>query len=274
MKIDTFFTKGTSHRICEDYATHGDDFLVICDGCSAQLNTDIGARLLARAAIQNLKEEGEIACEQLHQRILSTALGYCQSLGLSYDCLYATLLLAQLKPEGLMFQMLGDGAIAVQFEDGSIDLMEASFPFSAPFYLIYRKNLEMVKDYLDKINQFKVKTTKVDAEGNITTQEDIHSISLDNVEAGIEQPSYSEKPKIKNIAVFSDGLGTFFTQQTTKTTKSPEPISSIDVVKELFKIKNYMGEFVTRRTNMAMKKNGWLSSDDFSVGMIHFEPGE
>ena len=43
---DSFFIKGSTHKICEDYAAHNEHMAVLSDGCSTAEDTHIGAMLL------------------------------------------------------------------------------------------------------------------------------------------------------------------------------------------------------------------------------------
>jgi len=270
MKIDTFFVQGTTHRVCQDYALHGEDFIILCDGCSSKPDTDIGARLLARAAVQTLKEEGTLSVEEFQQRLLGTALGYCQALGLSIDCLFATLLMAFPFKSGWAIQMLGDGTLAYR-EDGSLHIYDISYPTNAPFYPIYRKNREMLEEYLEYGSTLVIRHVIIGPDGSVTkdTKATEEILSFPKDWGATAWQDYL--PSISDIALFSDGASSCVLPVDKGTSKESEPVDVVDVVKELMAIKSYQGAFVTRRVRMALRRKGWQNTDDLSVGLIHME---
>ena len=68
MTADAYFAIGRTHDVCQDYALASDDvpktWALVSDGCSSSPASDIGARLLGRAAAHAL-ERGRLAPTQV-----------------------------------------------------------------------------------------------------------------------------------------------------------------------------------------------------------------
>ena len=59
MNTGSFFTIGSTHLVCEDYALHGKDYVILSDGCSngggPRIHTDWGSRILCKAAEEHIQ---------------------------------------------------------------------------------------------------------------------------------------------------------------------------------------------------------------------------
>ncbi len=143
MRIDAHFARGRGHPVCQDYATTGPRAAVVCDGCSSAPDSDIGARLLAHAALQaspTAIDEGAW---------LSAPATARRSLGLLPGALDATCILARASDDAIEVTMLGDGVVAARHADGSLALIEVGFPECAPPYPSYTLDAERLHAYRD-----------------------------------------------------------------------------------------------------------------------------
>lgn len=118
MPASAAYAIGSSHTVCQDYARAGSDRALLSDGCSGSPDTDIGARLLVTAALQEPTLDGGLPA-----RAAQTARGWAALQGLAVPdrtpgCLDATLLLAWRDGDHLRALIAGDGAVAVRYRSG------------------------------------------------------------------------------------------------------------------------------------------------------------
>ena len=122
MRGSHHFVIGASHEVCEDYAYSTDDFAALSDGCSVvkgpdgkrrEAHTDVGSRLLVRAAFHH-REEGRP--DLLARLAIHTADGYQRSMDLGADTLSATLACLRIRDGEMFGQIIGDGVLAVRRE--------------------------------------------------------------------------------------------------------------------------------------------------------------
>jgi len=140
MNADAHFGIGKTHKICEDYAIAGDfgirPYAIVCDGCSSSRNTDIGARLLARAAAENLLTFGD---DFNPQAVAWQAAGWATAIGLHPTALDATLMAVfEMDNKQIRTVVVGDGVVAARLRDtGKYDYWAIRYPSGAPGYLTY-----------------------------------------------------------------------------------------------------------------------------------------
>jgi hypothetical protein len=136
------FCIGKSHDVCQDYAASSDEFAALSDGCSIvkdasgnriDAHTDVGARLLVRAAFahSDLLDQGEYSTATIH-----TADGYRRQLGMSVDCLSATLLALKGDDTFIDAFVVGDGAVFGRQRNGTWTGWRYEFD-GPPYYLRY-----------------------------------------------------------------------------------------------------------------------------------------
>jgi len=110
-RADVYFTMGASHQVCEDYALSGRGpggaFVVVSDGCSSAPQTDVGARLLAHAAAQQLRTTSALSLDALIVRAAAVA----RHLTLAAGALDATLLAAWRVGSRVEIAVAGDGVV-------------------------------------------------------------------------------------------------------------------------------------------------------------------
>ena len=284
MNTDVFFTQGSTHKICQDYAISnrrdkdgnilGPAFVVVCDGCSGAEDSDFGARLLARAAVKY--NDRFLTNDQRLNRILATADMYRQSLSLPIQSLCATLLTAVETTHNIEVSIVGDGVVYARRRDGTAVIYEYRYPFGAPYYLRYSLSQQDEEEYGKKFGWCRI--TVVYA---ITGEETkIVRSELNNGRPSDGLPALSCMPAFRTfdksifdlVAIMSDGASAFERFNETNTGREPVSIPMADVLKEMTSFKNYNGEFVQRRCQKALKQcraNGWQNMDDFSIGAIY-----
>ena len=269
MNTDVFFTKGTSHKVCQDYAVAGPDYVVVSDGCSSERHTDFGSRLLTRAAIQYF-DLFDTTAVNFAKKVITTAADAAHALYLDDRCLYATLLCIQTLPDAFFCAMFGDGALVLKDKEGNLHVTKISFPQSMPFYLRYCLSLEAWNDY--KINvglTCTIEKYRILPDGQVVNQ-------------GIENPKFNLSPlqpiyyggtfannDYECAAVMSDGVFDFLVKDDQGA--PPIHVNSSAIIQEAMSFKGYQGEFVWRRMNRAFKlfeEKGWRPFDDFSMGVI------
>src|SRR6266496_2217714 len=152
MNADSAFIIGASHTVCQDYAVAGHSlltqrapdinsaatpYIILSDGCSSSPDTDIGARLLVKAAEQILLAPlrplaNELA--EMHKESARRALLWAGIAGLQPQALDATLLTVHFSDDGLILGCSGDGVIALQSWAGELDVYVISYLSGYPLY--------------------------------------------------------------------------------------------------------------------------------------------
>lgn len=178
ISIDTFVTKGYSHYLCEDYATHVDTdnycAVIISDGCSASTNTDVGSSLVALSAKKHLEylykylemQEANntsdidvlIADKTAFPRLVaSSAFATATSLELNPASIDATLMIAlyDKKRDNVSLFLYGDGNVIIKSDVvGESNYEETSWANSEysnnrPFYPSYHAIKSRLNGYLN-----------------------------------------------------------------------------------------------------------------------------
>ena len=268
MGADCAFVVGKGHRVCEDYARSGKDFVVITDGCSSSPDTDVGARLLNIAACDFVYRFPDLD-EKFHNNVLSSAWMFCRTMGLPEESIDATLLVAhRIDMKQIRVSIWGDGyCIARKRKTKELMVYEQSYPDQFPLYLSYGINVNRYNDYLAQDHgQKELHCWTVGTDGSISDK--------------VETSSFLSKPKgefcfpnevFDLVVILSDGINSFFKIKATETSKTNEPISANDVIKKLLAFKNLNGAFVQRRLNgffSDVNKCEWQHSDDVSLGAV------
>lgn len=275
MNQDHYFYIGKSHDVCEDFAASGQykeyNYAIVSDGCSGSTNTDIGSRILTRAAISNIDK---IYDENLFKNlVVQKASTQINLLDLNQNSLDATLLVAACK-DGLMhLHIYGDGCGVVKYKSGDIIIHDTEFPDNAPYYLNYLT--DTLRNYNFKSNLLNNKEFKYT---------DYISMLNDDVTGRVADapsaPEYFWKSfsycvsDIEYIAVMTDGVKSFEKKIIDSSSISKEPIDYLDVIKEMCSFKNTKGSFVKRRVKSALNnyiKNNTTHLDDFSMAVLYNE---
>lgn len=263
MNSDAYFTIGSTHKICEDYAVAGQlghrVYAIIADGCSSSLDTDIGARFLVKALQQTLSTGNDV--ESYKASIIAAlhvAYSSAKVLEMPARSLDATLGLLVVDEGRLMVFLTGDGIVARRLKDGSILHTVVDFEGNAPYYLSYGLDSNRYEQYRIEYGGRR-KMHLPDPDGSIWPKIDV------DIEEQIAYIPIIDPEEVDSVAIFSDGIQTF---------SGPDKPSLQQIIAECMSFKNTKGEFVQRRCKRALKEyaaKGLVHQDDFSMAAINME---
>ena len=150
MNTDKAINIGSRHSLCQDYVIARSDgpLIILSDGCSSSPDTDIGARLVVKAAEKIFTEEGSDDVERLHQEAARLALGWAGSIGLVAQSVDATLLSAHVSGAQLILACSGDGVIVLESRENNLDVYLVSSPSGYPFYPCYVHQPERLSELI------------------------------------------------------------------------------------------------------------------------------
>jgi serine/threonine protein phosphatase PrpC len=269
MHSDSFFFKGKTHDINEDYAisgfhdvgNHDIPFAIVCDGCSGSKDTDFGARVIAKEASNQIEKltEPSIGEFSFGLSVISQARKIITGTGWDQNCLDATLLVAASSSTRTYIQAIGDGVI-VLIDDEFITIHDITYPSGAPRYLNYWNDPHRSEVYENKYsNKRIVKTHRICGDIINTTENES------------ESPCWSThflNDSYKKVVLLSDGVHSF-QKLVTGNGKVHQPIDMMDILNELISFKTTKGEFVKRRVKRFIKNMDNIeNNDDLSVAAI------
>jgi hypothetical protein len=297
MHSDSYFTKGKTHKVCQDYAAAGDSkdwphsaYAIVSDGCSSSPDTDIGAR---RMVLWGLKEliytyssyidwptvarEAKPDCDLLDPTCIDATLltlRQCDSMDVESTGFTEKTIFAQLAGDGVLAARHRDGRLrywVISYEPGEGGVAPAYPSYlndKARFdqYLALGHGVTTITEYLNGEPEpfFASKRKQVYAKWTGDGWENIDicwEIELDSDEYDF-------------VAVLSDGAESFYTKNSSGQTTS---VPLYDVLQQVMAIKNSKGQFVTRRCQRFFEshcvKNGWEHYDDFSMAAIWCREG-
>jgi hypothetical protein len=269
MNADSAINIGATHSLCQDYVVAQSDgaYVILSDGCSSSPDTDIGARLVVKAAEKIFTEQGSDDVERLHHQAARLALGWAGSIGISAQSVDATLLTAHVSGESLIVACSGDGVIVLESREGVLDVYVVSSPSGYPFYPCYAYQPERLSELISngrttkEINHFR------------RSPADKRFVLLDVTTSDSATEVFDfHASDYKYAAIASDGIDSFFHTQQSATGKRVENVSVLDVLTEFWSFKNSHGAFVERRLKRFTKDvqaNGWQHADDLSIGVIN-----
>jgi len=277
--VDSYFQIGSAHltagKPCQDYAgaETENDFacVIVSDGCSSGARTDIGARLnvlITAAAIKKMEElsiEAEINLVDIFRdKALAELSG---DLGLDRNDLLATCLYAKITPNNNYINIIGDGVIAYQFDNGEIWMSRFEWNKNTPFYPAYRigglRNFIAAHDG-DLLAGVLRETKCIFTNGEYVDQEEV-VYSLQNGMRGVVIDLNDKITMLKYIVLFTDGITQIDQYDWRK------------AVVAMLSYKNTTGEFVKRRAIRELKdsfKIGKGAIDDFACAAIRIEKTE
>lgn len=148
MIADSFFAIGSTHRVCQDYATHWHrDHLalaIVCDGCSDSPKTDVGARLLAETFSTCVRSQIPAPRNFLKDSLTlfgANMRNIVRLLGMHTRWFDATLLAAIANEETQTISLFiwGDGHLRIEHTDGRVTTLDVDFNENqnAPYYPSY-----------------------------------------------------------------------------------------------------------------------------------------
>lgn len=254
---DAWFHPGTTHLVCEDYAAvspAGSSAVaaIVCDGCSGSADTDVGARVLAWAALAALAD-GRLVDPGTAAFQASVA---ARTLALPDDALDATLLAALVTPQGVRVVAAGDGVIGARHRDGRYELWQLEHPEGAPPYPSYVLDPDRRRDYLLTFGDTLVVRHRA-PDGTWSTS------TADGGQLGLT----FDPAQVDLVLLGSDGLSAFCGPDV-----SADAIAVETIVGELLGVTHTAGRFAARRgrrlINRTCERNGWRPLDDVGIAAI------
>jgi hypothetical protein len=255
MNIDSFFKIGSSHKVCQDFASINkvdpdNLYAALSDGCSHAVeidhlnHTDLGARLLTLSTLNGMEINESVGW----------SLRILKGLGISKYCLCATLGVLDKDRASLH----GDGTITIGYKDGSyashIIKYDSNTGNEYPFYPLYSLN-----DIDYPITIRKYKEVYVFSQKGVLLDKNIVELINSTPEHSIEFTS-----DVSWCVMTSDGLTTFRCDN--------KAISTEETLSKFFPFTIFSGRFVEKHMNFfykGVKKSGWDHYDDLSVIGIH-----
>ncbi len=265
MKSDIFIDIGSTHKINEDYATHGEvsiyKYIAISDGCSASDRTDIGSRLLCLALEYCMKNFiDKMFDDDMHhfnEFLIDKIRDIKIALDIKDSILDATLIYAVSDGDVTKVYSFGDGNISVKTKDGKIIHHTINYEHNTPNYLSYNLDPTRKKGYID--NFF--------GDGEIIEYNDGVFYHSQKITHSTELFWEFKNEDIEMISVYSDGVETFMDEDFNL-------LNADFVASELTNFKNTNGVFLERRAKSYLrkcKKNKIIHTDDISVATIIFK---
>ena len=283
MNADSAFHIGASHAICQDYArarapaalpecSSGPTgpYVILSDGCSSSPDTDIGARLLVKAAEQALLEIGgtdphEVA--RAHEEAARRALAWAEMAGLPPEAVDATLLTAHVRGGELILGCSGDGAICLRSRTGMVDAYIFSYPSGYPFYPSYAHQPGRLRalEHVGRLDK------EVKHLSSARVEECLQLIDTSGSDSLTEVLSVRASDYLY-AALFTDGVHSFYRAGRTEGGDGFEEFPAGEPLRELLSFKSSGGSFVARRMKRFLKDcedRGWRHDDDLAVGALH-----
>jgi len=272
MNADLYLRQGDTHAVCQDYAearlTERGLTLAVCDGCSSSPMTDIGARLLARAALGNVHRCGGLDdIEAFAASTIDRAAASARLMELPLQCLDSTLIVVDIDDDHGRAAMFGDGALAVGNVDGSVRVWSVDYTSNAPDYLSYRLDLARRAAYADLVDGSECVIRRLEWGGKRALMSTTEPLTSGPLVLDIDEP-------IRWIAAMTDGVKSFTRPVQSTSTKGREPVDEVDVLTDVLDFVNVNGKFVERQVRWfaaECEKRGWKHSDDLGIAAISFD---
>jgi serine/threonine protein phosphatase PrpC len=273
MNANGAFVIGQTHDVCQDYASAGilreGAFAVVADGCSSSPDTDVGARLLVKAAellVEKLDTRSDDAVEWYHATAVGQAFAHADVLGVDPRCVDATLLTIRAHGRRFIATCFGDGAIVLKDHSGDITVYSVTFAESYPRYPSYfadARRLAALDARTENVKE--VIRTRLTPDGRMLSRETSTSHrAIEIVSGSIDEFTL--------VAVMSDGVNSFTTAVASETSRRSERLGLEKVLPELVAFKSPTGAFVQRRLNrfrVECHRRGWNHLDDLAIAAIH-----
>jgi hypothetical protein len=299
---------------CQDFATSEDindgdsAIIVVSDGCSSGIQTDVGSRIISLATKQALSNEHDISggeipsvdwLSHLNMQRQSAMDDTYNRLGLTDNDMLATCAFAYLTPQGGLIHYEGDGAIALTFRDGRTDVHILDWAVNTPYYPVYSYIYPYTRLENFKAHHVNGLAERIQRDGENaepifrqqiwqSTPENpeftlIESIPLD-VEGGINGvtiriPEDVVQNKLQSVALFSDGIVQFTDmgekslinwQECIPVLMKKRGMNSGDVTNRRMNI--LFNQFEKIRKSRPVGAKGIVPMDDISFALIHIEP--
>lgn len=264
LHVDSFFTQGKSHKVCEDYAlsVNSDVHLFsVSDGCSSSKHSDFGSRILSKSLEAGIKlpvyqpDQGE-SLIPLSVYLWNRSLDVTHFLSMDKRCLDATLVFGFVKDGKAFITMFGDGCFAIEYKDKMIKYFDVEYDQNAPYYLAYHFDEDRKKSFNELKQVKKVSTTIYFPNGG-------ESVGSHESYNEVERFTF-ELDNIRSISLFTDGVKTLLPNNPSNPKKKME-----EIIKELIRFPIPSGEFVNRKCMRFIKNNpDYHFFDDFSMATL------
>ena len=284
MNVGSFFTIGSTHIVCEDYALHGlndinEMFAIVSDGCSnggVRVHTDFGSRLLCKSAEKHLTLLPHNV-ESFKERVITTAELQVQTyFNMPLACLTATLGVALQVGDSIHTMLIGDGFIGGKRRDGMWVVYEFEFE-QAPYYLKYTLHDEE-QLYFDRFGSLGTRT-----KWSFLTPDDVEEEVVNFDLRADNHPKHFgldfSMSDYEFVFITSDGLSKFHTKEKKGVGVTNVPIPVPQVVPVLFDFRGFQHNFVERQCHWAMNTTKPRSIsrvlgehqhfDDMGIGVIY-----
>lgn len=273
MNANAHFEIGNRHTVCQDYAIAeslvddgvGGAYAIVCDGCSASPDVDMGARLLALSAKRTLFVGGEKMNYDIFGKVTIRNLETIRNVVPFHQLgLDATLLAAWVTSDNQFnAHLYGDGVFIHQTAT-TLRVVHVDFESGAPAYLSYHLDKGRMEAYKEGAKGRKVIRDVSFYRGD-SEDPSRDTIDLETFAPPFDPVSFTGLVSPGDIiAVASDGVNSF-----SKT--GGDRIDWDSIVREFIDFKNVEGVFVQRRLS-AMKrkfaKEGIGHYDDISMAAI------
>ena len=256
--LDSFYTIGKTHLVCEDYVLHGTTpfpWAALSDGCSSSEHSDVGARLLVWAARQQIMQDPTSLgnYQGFGQRVLQIAQQTLEQLNLPSSALDATLMVAWWDQNSIRAMVYGDGAILLRRADGETESIQIDFVHNAPFYLSYR----LEESRIDNYRNYDPRPLRI-----VDSREAAQRPSLDfatPLEFRFNLADYSV------VAIASDGITQLYQAE------KNQMLDLQGVIPSFLVLQNLTGEFIKRRALRALQQfaqHDVLPADDVSLAVF------
>lgn len=307
MRSSSYFSIGSTHAVCQDYATHGNvadgplthlAYAFVSDGCSGSPNTDFGSRFMCQGFRWALERNHEAATafveaivgstadsvatdarpyvEGLTITALAHASQMVSSVLLPTESLDATLLgLLEIDyPErGVLAFALGDGAIVgVQDSEGSGDVTAINFGSGYPAYPNYVTDVERLRNYTKAVGDGVGDVDQYSLGFPETKIRSSHSFFQSGTLNYHPFIRFYPRSKYRHVTVFSDGVFSFHAHVKEGTYKAPVGVSGADPLRELVAYKSTFGDYVQRRAQKYLgtirKNESIYHHDDLAMASV------
>ena len=275
MNADSAFVIGSSHAVCQDYAVSGSvkgagvSYAFVSDGCSSSPDTDIGARLLVKAAQKVLHAGSNFSgagLNDFYDEACRVGIKHARLIGLN-DCSIDATLMTVIESEGKVTAgCYGDGTIVLKARNGQLEVYSISFADGRPRYPGYAQQPERLRLFNElEGNAKEVRHLCVNSREGVVELE--RRTSLDEIEVFTRDVSDYEY-----VAVITDGLESFVRMAQTETSKQVERVESERILADLLGFKSFCGAFAKRRLTRFItecRAKEWRNNDDLAVGVVY-----
>lgn len=255
--IDSYYSNGKLHgHRGEDYAIHGDNYFIICDGCSSAKHSDVTARLQAHITKNFIDafsyKEHNLEDNTFMIKFIGMQLeGVFKNLHLKGMPL-ATLMIGFIIDDIVRVIVVGDGNVVYKNKDNTQEIINISYSSNAPFYPYYYTDEKHLFGYRENYKNNSKSILRV-KENEVTMPLVIEQISI--FDFGLDVLEY--------LYIFSDGV---------EELKGQCKLPLEEAVKAFTAMKNTTKGFIQRRAKRQLatyEKKRIFPMDDFSMAGVY-----